>query len=58
MAEVLSSGKYSAYLSDDGYMQFGGKYVLGVKPRFREKAHLAYRRLFVTSTSEYIYMNI
>ena len=41
MAEVLSSGKYSAYLSDDGYMQFGGKYVLGVKPRFREKAHLA-----------------
>lgn len=37
MAEVLSSGKYSAYLSDDGYMQFGGHYVLGVKPRFKEK---------------------
>eukprot|EP00435_Cladocopium_sp_Y103_P063267 s968_g24.t2 len=28
---------YSAYLSDDGYMQFGGHYVLGVKPRFKEK---------------------
>jgi len=37
MAEVLSSGKYAAYLSDDGYMQFGGHYVLGVKPRFRDK---------------------
>jgi len=32
MVKVLSSGKYLRYLSDDGYMQIGGKYVLSVKP--------------------------
>ncbi|CAE7513105.1 mutS2 [Symbiodinium pilosum] len=37
MSEVTTSGKYSAYLDHDGYMQFGGYYVLLVKPRHAEK---------------------
>ena len=37
MSEVTTSGKYSAYLSNDGYMQFGGYYVLLVKPRYADK---------------------
>ncbi|CAK9077119.1 unnamed protein product [Durusdinium trenchii] len=47
MGEVLSSGKYSTYLSDDGYMQFGGRYVLGVKSRSKGKVG----RLFDESRS-------
>ncbi|CAJ1405369.1 unnamed protein product [Effrenium voratum] len=37
MAEVLSSGKYARYLTDDGYMQFGGHYVVSVKPKHKNK---------------------
>jgi len=37
MSEVTTSGKYSAYLAQEGYMQFGSYYVLLVKPRHAEK---------------------
>mmetsp|Transcript_11743 Transcript_11743/g.28106 ORF Transcript_11743/g.28106 Transcript_11743/m.28106 type:complete len:860 (-) Transcript_11743:80-2659(-) len=37
MSEVTTSGKYSNYLDHEGYMQFGGYYVLLVKPRYAEK---------------------
>lgn len=34
---VLTSGKYSGYLSDDGYIQIGGHYCLSVKPNFKRQ---------------------
>jgi len=37
MREVLSSGKYMPYLSEDGYMQIGGHYVLSVRSEHRHK---------------------
>jgi len=33
--EVLESGKYRNYMSDDGYMQIGGRYVLSVRPQYK-----------------------
>jgi DNA mismatch repair protein MutS2 len=34
LQQVLSSGKYNRYLAEDGYMQFGDRYLLQVKPKF------------------------
>jgi len=35
--KVLSSGKYTQYLSDDGYIQMGGHFVLSVRPQHWRK---------------------
>ncbi|CAK0824844.1 unnamed protein product [Prorocentrum cordatum] len=37
MQEILASRKYKSYLSEDGYQQFGTRYVLSVKRGFADQ---------------------
>lgn len=39
--EVLGSGKYARFMSEDGYMQMGSRYVLCVKPEYVGKVGVA-----------------
>jgi len=37
MSQVLRSGKYRRYMTNDGYMQIGGRYVLSVRPQHKSE---------------------